>query len=254
MIRVEALVKEFAGAERVIRAIDGVSFEISAGEITAIVGPSGCGKTTLLRILAGTIAATSGSVTIDGRPAAGPSSKIGIVFQAPVLFPWRTVLENVLVPAEVRGLPRASFRERAMEMLATAGLRGFEHEYPGKLSGGMQQRAGICRALLYDPQVLLLDEPFGALDAMTREIMNAELVRLCENTKPAVLLITHSIAEAVFLADRVFVMSSRPGKLVAEIAIDLPRPRSLDVMGLPAFAALTKTIRDVLVAHHGLHE
>jgi len=251
VIRVDSLVKDFAGAERVIRAIDDVTFEIAAGEIVAIVGPSGCGKTTLLRILAGTIASTSGRVAIDGHPASGPSSKVGIVFQAPVLFPWRTVLENVLVPAEVRSLPRERYRTRALEMLATAGLRGFEHEYPNKLSGGMQQRAGICRALLYDPQVLLLDEPFGALDAMTREIMNAELVRLCENTQPAVLLITHSISEAVFLADRVFVMSSRPGKLVAEITIELPRPRSLDVMGTANFAALTKNIRDVLVAHHG---
>ena len=252
MIAVSGLEKQFGGADTVIRALESVSFSVERGEFLSIIGPSGCGKTTLLRIIAGTVPATHGSVQVDGRPMTGPSPEIGMVFQAPVLFPWRTVLENVLVPADVRRVSRARYRDRAIKMLATAGLSGFENEYPWRLSGGMQQRAAICRALVYDPPVLLLDEPFGALDAMTREVMNAELMRLCEISQPSVVLITHSISEAVFLSDRVLVMSSRPGRVVADIRIDLPRPRSIDVMGSARFAALTHEIRTVLVSHHGL--
>lgn len=252
MIAVSGLEKQFGGAGTVIRALEAVSFSVERGEFLSIVGPSGCGKTTLLRIIAGTVPATRGSVQVDGRAMSGPSPEIGMVFQAPVLFPWRTVLENVLVPADVRRVSRGRYRDRAIKMLTTAGLGGFENEYPWRLSGGMQQRAAICRALVYDPPVLLLDEPFGALDAMTREVMNAELMRLCALSQPSVVLITHSISEAVFLSDRVLVMSSRPGRVVADIRIDLPRPRSIDVMGSARFAALTHEIRTVLVSHHGL--
>jgi NitT/TauT family transport system ATP-binding protein len=252
MIAVDGLEKCFGGPDIGIRALEDVSFAVERGEFVSIVGPSGCGKTTLLRIIAGTVPATRGSVQINGRKATGPSTEIGMVFQAPVLFPWRTVLENVLVPADVRRVPRSTYREKATKMLATAGLAGFENEYPWRLSGGMQQRAAICRALVYDPPVLLLDEPFGALDAMTREVMNAELMRLCALSQPSVVLITHSISEAVFLSDRVLVMSSRPGRLVADIPIDLPRPRSIEAMGSGQFAALTHEVRTVLASHHGL--
>lgn len=252
MIAVDGVEKRFAGADRFILALMGVSFAVQRGEFVSVVGPSGCGKTTLLRIIAGTVAASDGAVHINGRRVTGPSYEIGIVFQAPVLFPWRTVLENVLLPADVRGEPRERYRDRARGMLETAGLGEFEDEYPWQLSGGMQQRAAICRALVYDPPVLLLDEPFGALDAMTREAMNAELMRLCQLARPSVLLITHSIAEAVFLSDRVLVMSSRPGRLVGDIPIDLPRPRSIEVMGSGRFAALTHEVRTALASHHGL--
>ncbi len=252
MIAVDHVAKHFTMPGRVVHALEHISFFIERGEVMSVVGPSGCGKTTLLRIIAGITGATEGTIVVNGREARGPSPDIGMVFQAPVLFPWRTVLENVLVPADVRGIPRRQLHEQALGLLASAGLEGFEHAYPWQLSGGMQQRAAICRALLYNPPVLLLDEPFGALDAMTREVMNAELIRMCEHAKPAVLLITHSIAEAVFLADRVLVMSGRPGRIVESIAIDLPKPRILDVMGDPRFAALTQAVRNTLVAHHSL--
>jgi NitT/TauT family transport system ATP-binding protein len=252
MIVLREVCKSFVTAERTVDVLEEISLSIGRGDFVSIVGPSGCGKTTLLRIIAGTIAAGSGTISINGHAARGPSPDVGVVFQAPVLFPWRTVLENVLVPADVRGIPRRELHDRAMLLLATAGLAGFEHDYPWRLSGGMQQRAAICRALLYDPAALLLDEPFGALDAMTREIMNAELIRICGQTNPAVLLITHSIPEAVFLSDRVLVMSGRPGRIVASIEIDLPKPRDLDVMGSPRFAALTQLVRRTLVEHHGL--
>jgi NitT/TauT family transport system ATP-binding protein len=252
MISLSQVRKDFVLPERVVHALENISLSVERGEFVSIVGPSGCGKTTLLRIIAGTIPASDGAISVNGRPAHGPSADIGMVFQAPVLFPWRTVLENLFVPADVRGIPRRDLHDRAIALLATAGLHGFEHDYPWRLSGGMQQRAAICRALLYDPPVLLLDEPFGALDAMTREIMNAELMRMCEATNPAVLLITHSIAEAVFLSDRVLVMSGRPGRIVESLAIDLPKPRNLDVMGSARFAELTQSVRRSLVEHHGL--
>lgn len=251
MITVDALEKQFVGAGRTIRALEGASFAVERGEFVSIVGPSGCGKTTLLRIIAGTVPPSRGTVHVNGRKVAGPSNEMGIVFQAPVLFPWRTILENVLLPSDVRRAPRERYRDKAIKMLATAGLAGFENEYPWRLSGGMQQRAAICRALVYDPSVLLLDEPFGALDAMTREVMNVELMRLCELSQASTLLITHSISEAVFLSDRVLVMSSRPGRLVGTITIDLPRPRSLDMMGSERFAALTHNVRTLLSRYHG---
>jgi NitT/TauT family transport system ATP-binding protein len=253
MIAVDDLDKQFVGAGRnVVRALERLSFSVAQGEFVSIVGPSGCGKTTLLRIVAGTIPPSRGSVSVNGIPVTGPSKEMGVVFQTPVLFPWRTILENVLVPADVRRAPRAMYADKARKMLAVAGLDGFADEYPWRLSGGMQQRAAICRALVYDPAVLLLDEPFGALDAMTREVMNSELMRLCALTKSSVLLITHSISEAVFLSDRVLVMSSRPGRLVGDIKIDLRRPRSIDVMGTERFAALTHEVRTLLASHHAL--
>jgi NitT/TauT family transport system ATP-binding protein len=180
---------------------------------------------------------------VQGRVVTRPHSDVGIVFQSPLLLPWRSVFQNVMMPVEVKGLPRKAYAERAHALLKMVGLAGFEDKYPYQLSGGMQQRASICRALVHDPKIVLMDEPFGALDAMTRERMNVELQRIQRETQKTVLLITHSIPEAVFLADRVLVMSERPGAIAAVYDVKLPRPRSLDVLSDPGFVQLTQTIR-----------
>ncbi|MBK0419783.1 ABC transporter ATP-binding protein [Leucobacter sp. CSA1] len=208
-------------------ALDDVDLTVGQGEFIALVGPSGCGKTTLLKILAGLIPAYDGEVTLGGRPVSGPSSEVGVVFQQPTLLPWRTILENIMIPIEVQGLDRKAGLERARELMSTVGLDGFADKYPKELSGGMQQRAGICRALVHDPKVLLMDEPFGALDAMTREFMNEELQRIWLASGKTVVFVTHSIPEAAFLADRVVVMTPRPGRIAEIVGVDIPRPRSL---------------------------
>src|SRR5262249_16370613 len=195
-----------------VRALEAIEFEIGEGEFVAIVGPSGCGKTTLLKILAGLIPASAGSALLCGTPITGPRRDIGVVFQAPVLCPWRTVLGNVLLPADVQRLDRRQLRAVALDLLRLVGLEEFQGRYPWELSGGMQQRVAIVRALIHDPAMLLMDEPFGALDAMTREQMNLELQRIWLERRKTVVFITHSIPEAVFLADRGFVMTSRPGR------------------------------------------
>jgi NitT/TauT family transport system ATP-binding protein len=229
-----------------IHALANISVEIRERELVTVVGPSGCGKTTLLRILAGLLPATRGEVQLAGTAVVGPRGDIGVVFQNPILLPWRTVLSNVLLPAEVLELPRGAARARAAELLRTVRLAGFEDKYPMELSGGMQQRAAIARALLHDPAILLMDEPFGSLDAMTREQMNLELQRIWQESQKTIVLITHSIPEAVFLGDRVVVMTPRPGMLARVIAVDIPRPRGLDVMASPAFGAIARDIRDLL--------
>ncbi|MCQ8783488.1 ABC transporter ATP-binding protein [Mangrovibrevibacter kandeliae] len=223
--------------------LSSVSLDVRAGEFVAVVGPSGCGKSTLMKLVAGLIPATSGEISIEGRPVREPPDDVGIVFQSPVLLAWRSVLGNVMLPVDVRRLDRARYRERALQLLETAGLKGFETRYPWQLSGGMQQRAAICRALVHDPAILLMDEPFGALDAMTREHMNVELQRIHGATGKTILFITHSIPEAVFLADRVVVMSPRPGRIEAVYDVELPRPRDLEMMGERGFIALVKRIR-----------
>jgi len=216
---------------------------VGEGEFVTVVGPSGCGKTTLLRILGGLLRRTSGQVTLAGAPVDGPRRDIGIVFQNAILLPWRTVLENAMLPAEVLGLSKEKYKTRALELLKMVGLEGFDDKYPMELSGGMQQRAAITRALLHDPAILLMDEPFGALDAMTREQMNLELQRIWQESRKTILLITHSIPEAVFLGDRILVMTPRPGKLTKVLTVDIPRPRSLDVMATPRFGEYTREIR-----------
>ena len=243
VISVKGLAKSYGGQAGGVRALEAIDFEIGAGEFVAIVGPSGCGKTTLLKILAGLIPASEGSALLRGTPILGPRRDIGMVFQAPVLFPWRTVLDNVLLPADVQRLDRQRLRAVALDLLRLVGLVGFEGRYPWELSGGMQQRVAIVRALIHDPAMLLMDEPFGALDAMTREQMNLELQRIWLERRKTVVFITHSIPEAVFLADRVFVMTPRPGRIAETIAIDLPRPRSLDVMSTPAFGGYALRVR-----------
>ncbi|MBP7566401.1 MAG: ABC transporter ATP-binding protein [Burkholderiaceae bacterium] len=249
----------FDGLHKTFRSKDGgdvialhdVNFHVSRGEFVTVVGPSGCGKSTLLRILAGLERASRGHVELGGREHTGPSREIGVVFQAPVLLPWRNILDNVLVPAQIQGRDSRVARERAMHYLQMVGLAGFETKYPNELSGGMQQRVGIARALVNDPMLLLMDEPFGALDAMTRENMNVELLKLRERTGATIMLVTHSIPEAVFLGDRVIVMSPRPGRVTQVIDVDLPA-RTLDVINTERFGAYVSGIRANLNASGGL--
>jgi len=227
-------------------ALEGVDLAVQPGEFLSVVGPSGCGKSTLLKLLAGLTPASAGEARLFGQPIVGPRKDIGVVFQSPTLLEWRTVLSNTMLPIDVLGLDREAGQRRALALLRMTGLGGFEMKYPGELSGGMQQRVAISRALVHDPALLLMDEPFGALDALTRETMNMELQRIWQESRKTVLLITHSISEAVFLSDRVAVMSPRPGRLLEVLPIDLPRPRSLDMMGTAGFGRLVNEIRGVL--------
>ena len=231
-----------------VLAIDDISIDVAEGEFVALVGPSGCGKSTLLQILAGILPATSGDILFNGQKLTRPRRDVGIVFQEPVLLPWRTVRDNVMLPAVVHGLNREQYRQKAEELLKLVKLEGWGGRYPFELSGGMSQRASIARALLVDPAMILMDEPFGALDAMTREQMNLELLRIWSRAQKTVLLITHSIQEAVFLADRVVVLTARPGRVIDVVDIDLPRPRTMEMMAWPAFGAAGDRIRKHLMA------
>jgi NitT/TauT family transport system ATP-binding protein len=242
-ISVQELSKSYPGRDGCVHALQQISFSVKEGEFVAIVGPSGCGKSTLLKILAGLMLPSKGEACLRGAPINGPRRDIGVVFQSPVLLPWRSVLENVLLPVDVQGLAGDCYRKAALELLSLVGLREFAHRYPWELSGGMQQRVAITRALIHDPAMLLMDEPFGALDAMTREQMNLELQRIWLERKKTVLFITHSIPEAVFLADRVLVMTQRPGRITDAVTVDIPRPRRLEAMNLPEFCASVSSIR-----------
>jgi NitT/TauT family transport system ATP-binding protein len=252
MIAVRRLTKRFGTAASPVVALSDIEFSVNEGELVVVVGPSGCGKSTLLRILAGLLPQSDGEASLHGTPITGPRRDIGVVFQAPVLFPWRSVLGNALLPVDIQRLGRDKMRARAMELLKLVGLEGFEHRYPWELSGGMQQRVALVRALIHDPALLLMDEPFGALDAMTREQMNQELQRIWMERRKTVLFITHSIGEAVYLADRILVMTPRPGRIADTLKIDLPRPRGLDVMNTPEFGAYVKRIRTGLHASGGI--
>ncbi len=230
-----------------VRALDGITLEARSGEFIALVGPSGCGKSTLLRLLAGLLRPTEGRILFDGRVLRGPRPDIGLVFQEVNLLPWRTVEANVRLPLEILGTPRAEADARVREMLDLVGLRGFENAYPRQLSGGMQQRAALARALVKLPRLLLLDEPFGALDALTRERMNLELLRIWAHHRQTTVMVTHSIQEAVFVADRVWVMTPRPGRIAGSVSIaDLPRPRTLEMMAWPEFGRLTQAVRSLI--------
>ncbi len=229
-----------------IHALSDINLKVADREFVTIVGPSGCGKSTLLKILAGLLDMTKGAVVLDGTPVKSPRRDIGIMFQSPVLLPWRTVMQNIMLPVEVQGMPKAKAQDRANALLHMVGLDGFDNKYPMELSGGMQQRAAICRALINDPRILLMDEPFGALDAMTREQMNLDLQRIWADSGKTVVLITHSIPEAVFLGDRVVVMSPRPGRITQIVDVPIPRPRPIEAMGEPLFGQLTSHIRKLL--------
>src|SRR3989442_6497587 len=242
-ITVRNLTKTYAARSGSVLALQDISFAVGEGEFVAVVGPSGCGKSTLLKILAGLLPMTSGQALLRGSLIAGPRRDIGVVFQSPVLFPWRTVLDNVLLPVDVQGLGRQAHERAALDLLRLVHLDGFEHRYPWELSGGMQQRVAITRALIHDPAMLLMDEPFGTLDAMTREHMNLELQRIWLEKRKTVLFITHSIPEAVFLADRVLVMTPRPGHIMDDVRVNIPRPRPLEVMNTPGFGEYVRVIR-----------
>ena len=237
-----------------VEALRDIDLAVGRGELVAIVGPSGCGKSTLLRVIAGLRAPSGGRVEVDGHPVTGPRPSVGMVFQAPVLLKWRTIEGNVLLPAELSGLDPAAYRSRAAELLRLVGLAEFAGKLPRELSGGMQQRASLCRALLLDPPLLLMDEPFGALDAMTREQMNLDLQRIWTQNRKTVLFITHSISEAVFLSDRVIVMTPRPGRVAADLRIDLPRPRKLAVREATQFGTYVAKIRETFQSFGLLRE
>ena len=237
-----------------VKALVNVSFQVQDGEFLALVGPSGCGKSTILRILGGLLTPDEGEVLMDGTPVSRPRPEIGFVFQSANLMPWRTVLDNIALPLHVlgataagagahQGMARAAARHEARRLSDLVGLQGFEQAYPRQLSGGMQQRVVLARALIHRPRLLLLDEPFGALDALTRERMNFELLRMWQLRRATVILVTHSINEAVFLADRVVVMGPRPGHIVATIPIPLSRPRSMDLLSDEHFGRLALAVR-----------
>ena len=246
VIALEGVHLTYRARRGTVPALQDVGLEARPGEFIAVVGPSGCGKSTLLKLVSGLLLPTAGTVRVKGKAVTAPTPEVGIVFQSPLLMPWRSVLENVLLPIEIRGLGVARHEKAARDLLKLVGLSGFEDRAPYELSGGMQQRVGLCRALVHDPEILLMDEPFGALDAMTREQMNSELQRIWMERRKTVLLITHSIAEAVYLADRVVVMSPRPGRVVGEVAIDLPRPRTLEMTESVAFAQAANRVRRLL--------
>jgi NitT/TauT family transport system ATP-binding protein len=234
-------------------ALEDVSMNINHGEIVAVVGPSGCGKSTLMRLMSGLWLATEGGVIIDGREVDRPLSIVGMAFQNPTLLPWRSILDNVMLPLEVVEEHRLRFRrhkaeylEKARELLKLVGLSGFEDRLPHQLSGGMQQRASLCRALIHDPKLLMLDEPFAALDIFTREDLWAVLENVCLVRKPTVVLVTHDLREAVYLADRVLVMSARPGRIIAERSVDFARPRRREDSFSPAFNGLVQELRDLI--------
>jgi NitT/TauT family transport system ATP-binding protein len=244
--------KRYPTVSGALTAFENISISVGQGEFVAVVGPSGCGKSSLLRIVAGLVSLSAGSCSVGGGLMSGPRRDVGIVFQSPLLFPWRTVIENVMVPVDVQRLDRVRHLQVARQLLSLVGLSDFERAYPRELSGGMQQRVGIARALVNDPTILLMDEPFGALDAMTREHMNVELQRLWLDRRNTILFITHSIPEAVFLADRVMVMTPRPGRVADICRIDLPRPRPLEIMTEPAFGEYVRHIRAYFGAHGGM--
>jgi NitT/TauT family transport system ATP-binding protein len=235
--------KTYSSSRGPVAALLNIDLDIRPREFVSVVGPSGCGKSTLLKLVAGLETMTSGTARVDGRPLDGPPDRLGVVFQRDVLLDWRTILDNVLLSIEFTRTPSADERARAMALLQRFGLGGFEHRFPWELSGGMRQRASICRALLADPDLLLMDEPFGALDAMTRDDLNVELAQIWQDTRKTLLFITHSIVEAVFLSDRVVMMSKAPGMIVDSITIDLPRPRRLAVRDSAEFAAYVHRIR-----------
>jgi NitT/TauT family transport system ATP-binding protein len=246
-LSIDRISKEFAANSGLVHALATVTLQVNAGEFVCLLGPSGSGKSTLLRIIGGLQPADSGTVALQAEPLHEPHPDIGFVFQGANLMPWRTVLANVLLPVEVQtGRITAADQARALELLALVGLHDFAEALPKQLSGGMRQRVVLARTLLQRPKLLLMDEPFGALDALTRERLNLELLHIYEAHRMTVLMVTHSIPEAVFLADRVVVLSERPGRVVADVAIDLPRPRALEAMGSEQFGRLTMVVRSAI--------
>ena len=244
-IVINAVSKAFVGRNATVQALDRVELTIGDGEFVSVIGPSGCGKSTLLMLVSGLMPATTGTIHIGGKRIDGPTSDLGIVFQQDVLLEWRTALENVVLQAQIRKQDLAEARKRARALLAMVGLESFAAAYPHELSGGMRQRVAICRALLHDPPLLVMDEPFGALDALTRDQLHSDLLRIWSERRMTVLFVTHSIPEAVFLSDRVMVMSPRPGRIEKIIPIDLPRPRRLSVRQTLEFVRYNEMVTEV---------
>jgi NitT/TauT family transport system ATP-binding protein len=242
-IAVDQVSKIYQLKNDVVESIRKVSFDLTRGGFMSVVGPSGCGKSTLLMMVAGLLQITSGTISIDGSPVTGPRRETPIMFQTPTLFPWRSVLANVLFPIEIQRGDRQAFHHEAIKLLEITGLLEFKDRLPEQLSGGMAQRVSLCRALITNPHLLLMDEPFSALDALTRDDMSLELQRIWERFRKTVMFITHSIREAVFLSDRVIVLSPRPAEIVRDILIDLPRPRTLATQDTPQFNEYCATIR-----------
>jgi NitT/TauT family transport system ATP-binding protein len=248
-VEVDDVTVRFRTRRKDVTALRQVSLDVAEGEFVAIVGPSGCGKSTLLKLVAGLLRPSSGSVRLRGEAVTGPRHDIGYVFQRAALLEWRSARRNILLQAEMRHLPAARARERTAELIAMTGLTGFEDAYPHELSGGMQQRVALCRALLHEPPVLLMDEPFGALDALTREQLNVELNRIWRETRTTVLLVTHSVAEAAYLADRVVVLTERPGTVAEVVEVGLPEDGDYaTTVARPEFARVTRRIRGLLGA------
>ena len=246
-IRLEGVRKVFRVRRQEILAVSDATFDVNEGELVSVVGPSGCGKTTLLKIIAGLYPHDGGTLRIGSADSGfDPARDIGMVFQQPLLLKWRRVLENVLLPAEILGLPMGEARERAQDLIEMVGLAGHEQKYPYELSGGMQQRAAIARSLVHDPRLILMDEPFGALDALTRERMNLELLRIWEQSRKTILFVTHGIAEAVFLGTRVVVLTAGPARMADRIDIDLPQPRTLDMKTHEQFGSYARRIYHLL--------
>ena len=245
LLSIQSLKKVFVTRDGELEALGSVSFDVFPEEFVTIVGPSGCGKTTLLKIIAGLLEQSEGKIIFD-RDNFDPRREVGFVFQKALLLNWRRVLDNVLLPIEILKLERKKYIPKAMELLHLVGLDGFEKSYPNELSGGMQQRVSLARALIHDPKVILMDEPFGALDAITREKMNLELLRIWAESKKTIIFITHEINEAVFLSDRVVVLSARPSQMIAAFDIDLSRPRTLNVRTSPRFGEYALDIYKML--------
>jgi NitT/TauT family transport system ATP-binding protein len=252
-IGISGLTKVFESQSGDVIALEAIDLSIRHGEFVSLLGPSGCGKSTLLKIIAGLENASRGQVQLSGKPLTGVPDRLGMVFQRDVLLDWRTILDNVLLPVELADLRRADYESRARKLLNLFGLAGCEGRRPWELSGGMRQRAAICRALLIEPELLLMDEPFGALDALTRDELNIELQRMWITSNKTVLFVTHSIPEAILLSDRIVVMASRPGRVVEIIKIEFPRPRELMLREEAAFATYSRRIRTIFEEHGILH-
>lgn len=248
-IHIDGLYKTYASSNGRVTALEDVDLTIKQNEFVTLVGPSGCGKSTLLKLIGALIRPTRGTLLFDQAPLLRPTRDVGIVFQEAVLLQWRTVLDNVLLPTEILGLNKAASRKRAMDLINLVGLGGFEKRFPRELSGGMQQRVSLCRALIHNPSVLLMDEPFAALDAMTREELGFELMRIWDNDKKTVIFVTHNITEAILLADRVVAMTPRPGRIARIVDIDLARPRTIDMEFTEKFKSYSGQIREVI--YHG---
>jgi NitT/TauT family transport system ATP-binding protein len=246
ILKISELSVAFPNGSGRLHVLDRISFDVHASEFVCVLGPSGSGKSTLLRILGGLLEATSGQVELEGRAVTNPRRGVGIVFQNANLMPWRTVLGNVSLPLEMQNLPVGDAQSRARELVELVGLAGFEDTLPVNLSGGMAQRVAIARALVHDPDVLLLDEPFGALDAITRERMGEELQRIWRVRSKTVVMVTHDISEALFLADKVFVLTDRPAQIKLELQVDLPRPRHSDIRYTPEFGQMARKLREAI--------